>query len=126
VDLEVNILAQLQKILFGGKGPGKNNMLPVWICIWLLILTYRRSLDHLTPKKDNNAELAQQMYDMLVSVYSGLFKPSSPLWLNYLKLDVFELFGQDYRITHTMGTLKTEMNYIRKYFVQVKRPETRS
>jgi hypothetical protein len=114
VDLEVEILSELQKLIFGSKGPGKLNLLPIWTCLWHLILTYRRTLQNLASKKnkDTGFALAQHMYDMFVSVYSGLFRPSSPMWLNWLKDEVFELFGKDYRITHCIGTLKTELDYI--------------
>jgi hypothetical protein len=114
VDLEVEILSQLQTLIFSTKGPGKRNMLPIWTCLWLLMLTYRRTIHILAPKKNKNngLALAQHMYEMFVSVYSGLFRPSSPMWLNWLKDEVFELFGKDHRITHCMGTLKTELAYI--------------
>lgn len=114
VDLEVEILSELQKLIFSSKGPGKLNLLPIWTCLWLLILTYRRTLQNERLKKHKEARfsLAQHMYNMFVSIYSGLFRPSSPLWLNWLKDDVFELFGKDYRITGCIGTLKTELDYI--------------
>lgn len=114
VDLEVEILSQLQKLVFNPKGPGKHNMLPIWTCLWLLMLTYRRTIHRFVLKKkvQNGLALAQHMYDMFVSVYSGLFRPSSPMWLNWLKDEVFELLGKDYKITHCLGILKTELNYV--------------
>ena len=121
VDLEVEILSELQTlVLQPKKGPGRQNMLPLWTCLWLLILTYRRTISHRPDSSSSSTgakdtyELARHMYDMLVSIYSGLFRPSSPMCLNWLKHEIFELFGQDYRITHTMGTLKTEFDYICK------------
>jgi hypothetical protein len=114
VDLEFDILSQLQSLVFSSKGPGKQNMLPIWTCLWLLMLTYRRTIQKLAPKKNKNngLALARHMYDMLISVHSALFRPSSPMGLNWLKDDVFELFGRDYRITHCMGTLKTELSFM--------------
>jgi hypothetical protein len=114
VDLEVEILSELQKLIFSSKGPGKLNLLPIWTCLWLLILTYRRTLQNVGSKnnKDSGFSLAQHMYNMFVSIYSGLFRPSSPMWLNWLKDEVFELFGKDYRITGCIGVLKTELDYI--------------
>lgn len=35
------ILKALHKLLYGAKGPGENNMIPLWACMWSLILTYR-------------------------------------------------------------------------------------
>ena len=117
VDLEKQILSKLQELLFtSSKGPGKSNMLPLWACLWLLILTYRRTIEGrpvTVSKNQRGLDLAKHMYDMIVSIYSALFRPSSPLLLNWLKEDVFELFGKDYRLTHTLATLKTEYNFIR-------------
>jgi hypothetical protein len=58
--------------------------------------------------------LAQHMYEMLISIYSTLFKPSSPLWLNFLKDEVFDLFRRDLRIAVSLGTIKTETGYMRE------------
>jgi hypothetical protein len=119
VDLEVDILSQLQKLMFRSQGPGKDNMLPIWTCLWLLLLTYRDLSNHwysLKHSPDGLPELSQHMYDMLVSIYSGLFRPSSPLWLNWLKAEVFDSFGRDHRIIERMGNLKTEMRFCRKSF----------
>jgi hypothetical protein len=123
VDLEVEILSELQKLVFQPKkGHGKQNMLPLWTCLWLLILTYRRTLRGRPAYTSSSTasksafDLANYMYDMLVSIYSGLFRPSSPMCLNWLKHEIFELFGQDYRITHTMGTLKTEFDFICEFY----------
>lgn len=115
VDLEVDILAQLQKTIFGGKGPGKKNMLAIWTGLWLLLLTYRdtnKYWDCQSISKDGLPELSQHMYDMLVSIYSGLFRPSSPLWLNWLREDILDLFGRDTRIIERMGNLKAEMRFL--------------
>jgi hypothetical protein len=60
-------------------------------------------------------QLGQHMYNILVSVYSGLFRPSSPLWLNWLRDDIYELFGRDWRIIEAMGTLKTEIGQYGMY-----------
>jgi hypothetical protein len=115
VDLEVDVLAQFQKTVFSGKGPGKNNMLAIWTCLWLLLLTYRDANEYWDCQrvsKDGLPELSQHMYDMLVSIYSGLFRPSSPLWLNWLKGDILDMFGRDTRIIERMGNLKAEMRFL--------------
>jgi hypothetical protein len=111
--LEHEILGQLQGVIFHTKGPGKDNMLPLWACLWSLILIYRRTI--LISERDGNGTLAlaQHMYEMLISIYSGLFRPSSPLWLNFLKDEVFQLFGRDYKIVERLGAVKTEISYFR-------------
>ena len=45
MDLEIDILSALEKHVLGPKGPGKDNMLPIWTCLWLMILTYRETID---------------------------------------------------------------------------------
>jgi hypothetical protein len=50
--LEKGILSDLQKLLFSTKGPGKGNMLPIWTCLWLLILTYRETVQVWHTEKD--------------------------------------------------------------------------
>ena len=64
---------------------------------------------------DEGGGLAQHMYEMLISIYYALFKPSSPLGLNFLKDEVFEVFGRDLRIAVGLGTIKTEMGYMREF-----------
>ena len=81
-DLEREILAALQKLLFSTKDPGNLNMLPVWICLWLLILTYRETVHSWYSEKHQREglpQLARQMYDMFISIYSTIFGPSSPM-----------------------------------------------
>jgi hypothetical protein len=114
--LEYDILNQLEELIFHRKGPGKENLLPIWTCLWLLMLTYRRTVVRWPSERwgDGMLALAQHMYEMLISIYSALFKPSSPLWLNFLKDEVFELFGRDLRVVERLGTIKTEMGYMRE------------
>jgi hypothetical protein len=38
---EMFVLKQLEKLMYGGSGPGQHNMIPLWACLWCLILTYR-------------------------------------------------------------------------------------
>jgi len=38
---ELIILKRLEKLMRGAKGPGEANMIPLWACLWSLILTYR-------------------------------------------------------------------------------------
>lgn len=111
MDLEIDILSALEKHVLGPKGPGKDNMLPIWTCLWLMILTYRETIDAWSDpqhEKKGLPQLARHMYDMLVTLYSALYRPSSPLRLNWLFDDIYKLFGRDSRLMLRMGTLKTE------------------
>jgi len=120
IDLEVEILSELQKRIFSTKGPGKRNMLPIWTTLWLLIFTYRDTIDYWPPRDHKLQELTRQMYDMLVSIYSALFRPSSPLRLGWrggetgLFKDFLDMFGGDDILMQRMGTLKTEFALYRK------------
>jgi hypothetical protein len=111
--LEVDMLGQLQTLIFHSKGPGKENMLPIWACLWLLMCTYRRTILTFAREEKGALDLLQHMYELLISIYSGLFRPSSPLWLNFLEDEVFQLFGRDFKIVERLGTVKTEVGYIR-------------
>ena len=113
--LERDILGQLQFLIFSQKGRRSENELPIWICLWLLMLTYRRTILHWSTRRnrDSYLELSQHMYNMLISTYSTQFRNSTPLWHDFLKDDIFELFGRDFSILERMGTIKTEMGYIR-------------
>jgi hypothetical protein len=41
---EINVLRNLQPHLQGIKGPGKENMIALWACLWALIATYRNCM----------------------------------------------------------------------------------
>ncbi|KAG4437593.1 hypothetical protein IFR05_006932 [Cadophora sp. M221] len=117
-DLEVDLLSALQKHILGVKGPGKDNMLPIWTCLWLLILTYRETIDAWSSpehEKKGLPQLARHMYDMLVTLYSGLFRASSPLSLNWLFDDIYKLFGRDRILVGRMGIIKTEFAHFHKF-----------
>ena len=113
--LECDILGQLQTLIFSQKGRQSQNEVPVWICLWLLMLTYRRTIGHWSARRnrDSHLELSQHMYNMLLSTYSTLFRSSTPLWHNFLKDEVFEKFGRDHSVIERMGVIKTEMDSIR-------------
>jgi hypothetical protein len=88
-------------------------MVPIWTCLWLLILIYRETVDSWFPEKHEIEcpQLARQLYDMLVSIYSGLFGSNSPLRLNWLNDDVYALFGRDSKLTQKLGTVKTKFAF---------------
>lgn len=115
IDLELEVLSALQKLIFGSKGAGKDNMLPVWTALWIMILTYRDTPDYVSSGERRLEELARHLYDMLVSVYSGLFRPSSPLRLNWLVGTNYNMFGGDDILMQKLGTLKREFSLFREF-----------
>jgi hypothetical protein len=40
-EAESVILKALEKPMYGASGPGQKNMIPLWACLWSLLLTYR-------------------------------------------------------------------------------------
>jgi hypothetical protein len=44
VVVEVEVLAQIDKIVFGSETIGRQNPLAIWVCLWTLILSYK---DHM-------------------------------------------------------------------------------
>jgi hypothetical protein len=40
-ETEFMILKALEKPIYGASGPGEKNMIPLWACLWSLMLTYR-------------------------------------------------------------------------------------
>ena len=72
LDLEIDLLSSLQNRIFGGKGPEKENMIPIWICLWLLVLTYRETIDALGSGEQEKGPLPQQC---MTYVYSRSLAP---------------------------------------------------
>jgi hypothetical protein len=114
IDLEVEVLSALEKLVFGSKGPGRGNILPIWTILWTMILTYRDTPDFLPFGEHKYEKLARHMYDMLVSIYSGIFRPSSPLRLNWLAGSGSHMFRGDDILMQRLGTLKTEFSLFGK------------
>ena len=112
--LERDILGQLQTLIFSQKGQATQNEVPIWICLWILMLTYRRTIAYWSSRRnrDSYLDLSQHMYNMLISTYSTIFRSSTPLWHNFLKDQVFQKFGRDHRVIERMGVIKTEMDEI--------------
>ncbi|KAH8884520.1 hypothetical protein GQ53DRAFT_396344 [Thozetella sp. PMI_491] len=123
--LEERVLARLDKLLFEGKGAGAKNGLALWACLWALIKEYRMhsrffdafrhvgaNLPHdWLGKPPYDLEMARHMYHYLVSVYSALFKSTTPLYIDW-RLDVNQdLFARDENLLQAFKSLRTETMY---------------
>jgi hypothetical protein len=79
----------------------------------MLILTYRSTVSgYVVDRLDNvSRQLAQHMYNMIISIYSGLFRTSSPLWLNWFTAEMYRPVVSDHEITSAIGIVKTEVGF---------------
>ncbi|KAH6678189.1 hypothetical protein B0J14DRAFT_650411 [Halenospora varia] len=114
-ELELEILSELDKILFRAAGIGRENPIAVWFCLWTLIFTYKEHMlmtsvrsQHYRPKY----ELCFHMYNTLTSIYSALYKTTSPLTLDWRTEEVLEMFGGNTELIHYFSSIKTEMHWI--------------
>ena len=58
--------------------------------------------------------MAKHMYHYLVSVYSALFKSTTPLYIDWRMSSNLELFGRDEELIATFKSLRTEAFYFRE------------
>jgi hypothetical protein len=87
MELEAEILTELDRILYGSDTIGKRNPLACWMCIWTLVLAYREHMAYLLQHhiQLDPAGLAplfglsKHIYNTLTSIYSALYKTTSPL-----------------------------------------------
>ena len=108
---EKELLLQIQRHMLDCKGQGKEKVFPIWMCLWMLILTYRSTVAAYEDagSREVSYHLAQHMYNMVISIYSGLFRTSSPLWLNWFKAEMFKPIVSEFEITRRIGVVKTEV-----------------
>ncbi len=57
--------------------------------------------------------MMKHMYHYLVSVYSALFKSTTPLYIDWRLGSNRELFGQDENLLQAFKSLRTETLYFR-------------
>ncbi|KAH8646019.1 hypothetical protein BGZ60DRAFT_554837 [Tricladium varicosporioides] len=114
-ELEMEILSEMDKLLFSNRGIGRCNSIGVWFCMWTLIFTYKEHLLMMAcwahesrPKYD----LCFHMYNTLTSIYSALYKTTSPLTLDWRTEEVSEMLGKDKKLINYFSVIKTEMYWI--------------
>lgn len=125
---ELTLLASLEKLVYGVKGPGKNNMIPLWTTLWTLILTYRDcmttykyskqhikiSFEHDLKDSKMLMDASQHMYHILTSVYAALFRASTPLYLDWRVASNMELLGNSNELKKAFIALRTEVEWFCK------------
>jgi hypothetical protein len=122
---ELTLLDNLEKFVYGSKGPGKNNMIPLWTTLWTLILTYRDcmttykystqhckiSFEHDPSDSEVLIEASKHMYHILTSVYAALFRASTPLYLDWRVASNMELLGNSDELKNAFIALRTEVEW---------------
>lgn len=115
--LEVDVLSQMDRLLFGTEGLGRQNPIGIWLCLWALIFTYKEhmiSTAYYVQEARLKYDLSRHMYNTLTSIYSALYKVSSPLTLDWRNEAVSEMLGRDPELIRAFCDIKTEMYWIRK------------
>jgi hypothetical protein len=117
-EAEIEILEGLEPHLQGSKGPGQRNAIPLWACLWSLILMYRDRMaayNQYVPQtlaaysealKLTSA--TNHLYDIVTAHYALLFNPSTPLHLDCKLDDNFELLGRDENLRNAFDVARNE------------------
>ncbi|PMD15544.1 hypothetical protein NA56DRAFT_753817 [Hyaloscypha hepaticicola] len=121
---EITLLETLEKLIYSSKGPGVQNIIPLWTILWTLILTYRdcmttykfsqhcnTSFEHDAADSEVLIEASKHMYHILTSVYAALFKASTPLYLDWREGSNMELLGNSEVLKGAFIALRTEVEW---------------
>ena len=118
-DTETEVLAFIDK---RNQFFGPDDRMPVWICLWSLILLYRDllyyyhgfSLAPCTIAQERDyprlIEAAKHMYHALVVTYSAVFRTATPLDLDWTERQNALVLGRDQKIIGAVQSLRREMS----------------
>jgi len=125
---EITLLETLEKLIYSSKGPGAQNIIPLWTTLWTLILTYRdcmttykfsqhcnTSFEHDAADSEVLIEASKHMYHILTSVYAALFRASTPLYLDWREGSNMELLGNSEVLKGAFIALRTEVEWFCKF-----------
>ena len=103
-EAERDILDALEPLVNSSKGPGQRNAIPLWACLWSLILMYRdrmaaynQYLSQPLAAYSDAFELmsaTKHLYDIVTAHYTVLFYSSTPLYLDCRLDSNFDLLGR--------------------------------
>jgi hypothetical protein len=124
-EAETEILEGLEPHLYSSKGPGQRNAIPLWACLWSLILMYRDRMaaynQYLGQPQAAYSEAFELMsatkhwYDIITAHYAVLFNPSTPLHLDCGVEENFDLIGRSENLRSTFDIARTEaLNFCKR------------
>jgi hypothetical protein len=138
VTVEVEVLAQIDKLVFGSETIGRQNPLVIWVCLWTLILSYkdhmvytdafyvrgkyepttvatRLSASNLLIERHKFYGLTRHIYNSLTAIYAALYKTTSPLTFDWRTEEIARIMGNDPVLIELFCNIKTEMFWFRKF-----------
>lgn len=117
MELEAEILDDLDRLLHS-EGPGRQNPLATWICLWVLVLVYKEQMAFLAFHYMNQPltlnplfGLARHLYNTLTSIYAALYRTTSPLTFDWQTDEISGMLGSDPQLIQLFCDIKTEMNW---------------
>jgi hypothetical protein len=132
IQLEAEVLANIDKFAFGSGTIGRRNPLAIWLCLWVLLLSYKDHMVYmkaLSPEgRGNDAQyttdfleaeirslyaLTCHLYNAITSIFAALYKTTSPLTLDWRTGEVAAMLGHDSDLIKSFSNVKTEIYWFR-------------
>jgi len=134
--LEAEVLSELERILYSSQSIGSQNPIAIWVCLWLLLLYYKSHLtfiwghggrasgrcqQNLVSSPDDLHfsvtdpiySLGRHLYNAITSIYSALYKTTTPLTFDWRKEEISKMLGRDSELIKSFCNIKTEMFWLR-------------
>jgi hypothetical protein len=133
VELEAEALSELERLLYSSQSIGSQNPIAIWVCLWLLLLYYKSHLDFIWSVyggrykqkfissldnlhfsvTDPIYSLGRHLYNAITSIYSALYKTTTPLTFDWRKEEISKMLGRDSELIKSFCNIKTEMFWLR-------------
>jgi hypothetical protein len=137
VKLEAEVLSELERILHSSQSIGSQNPIAIWVCLWLLLLYYKSHLVFIWSLYGGRASgrykqnfisspddlhflvmdpiysLGRHLYNAITSIYSALYKTTTPLTFDWRKEEISKMLGKDSELIKSFCNIKTEMFWLR-------------
>lgn len=120
--LEAEILDELDRLIGSPEGLGRRQPIATWSCLWILILAYRSHFHFIYfyfHEDDSFCRprfaLGKHIHNALTSIYSALFKATSPLTLDWRTDEVAQMLGNDPELIRLFCNIKAEMFWFCEY-----------
>jgi hypothetical protein len=120
VQPEAEILSEIDRLVSSSDKIGRDKPIAFWVCLWTMLLSYKNHILYHKAGLYTHSDLAfaeeQQVYELcrhifnnLISIYSALYKTTSPLALDWRTEEVSEMLGNDAELIRLFCDIKTEM-----------------